>query len=171
MGWSTLYKDGSHITPQPHAKLQCIPAVKRWALQYLDQQNLVEVTLCQLQGRPLTALHSASWERRVRSGHPQKAGPWPAQAPRRGPGEGAMEGQDDKHRGIRSVDEGVTRCCTALSHVQLFVSTPITGARQAPRSMGFSRQEHWSGLPFPPPGDLPDPGSRTTSLVPPTLAA
>ena len=58
MGWSTLYKDGSHITPQPHAKLQCIPAVKRWALQYLDQQNLVEVTLCQLQVRPLTALHS-----------------------------------------------------------------------------------------------------------------
>ena len=73
-----------------------------------------------------------------------------------------MEGQDDKDRGIRSVDEGVTRCCTALSHVQLFVSTPITGARQAPRSMGFSRQEHWSGLPFPPPGDL-DPGIECES--------
>ena len=35
--------------------------------------------------------------------------------------------------------------------------TPWTGARQAPLSMGFSRQEYWSGLPFPSPGDLPDP--------------
>ena len=45
----------------------------------------------------------------------------------------------------------------SLSHVQLFV-TPWTIACQAPPSMGFSRQEHWSGLPFPSPGDLPDPG-------------
>ena len=36
--------------------------------------------------------------------------------------------------------------------------TPWTVAHQAPPSMGFSRQEHWSGLPFPSPGDLPDPG-------------
>ena len=36
-------------------------------------------------------------------------------------------------------------------------------ARQAPLSMGFFRQEYWSGLPFPPPGDLPDPGVETTS--------
>ena len=36
--------------------------------------------------------------------------------------------------------------------------TPWTVARQAPLSMGFSRQEYWSGLPFPSPGDLPDPG-------------
>ena len=45
----------------------------------------------------------------------------------------------------------------SLSHVQLFV-TPWTVAHQAPLSMGFSRQENWSGLPFPPPGDLPYPG-------------
>ena len=44
-----------------------------------------------------------------------------------------------------------------LSLVQLFV-TPWTVARQAPLSMGFSRQGSWSGLPCPPPGDLPDPG-------------
>ena len=44
-----------------------------------------------------------------------------------------------------------------LSRVQLF-ATPWTVARQAPLSMGFSRQEYWSGLPFPSPGDLPDPG-------------
>ena len=44
----------------------------------------------------------------------------------------------------------------SLSRVRLF-ATPWTVARQAPLSMGFSRQEYWSGLPFPSPGDLPDP--------------
>ena len=44
-----------------------------------------------------------------------------------------------------------------LNHVQLF-ATPWTGAYQAPLYMGFSRQEYQSGLPFPSPGDLPDPG-------------
>ena len=48
--------------------------------------------------------------------------------------------------------------------------TPWTVARQAPQSMGLSRQEHWSGLPCPPPGDLPDPGIDPTSLVSPALA-
>ena len=45
----------------------------------------------------------------------------------------------------------------SLSCVQLFV-TPWTVAYQAPPSRGFSRQEYWSGLPFPSPGNLPDPG-------------
>ena len=44
-----------------------------------------------------------------------------------------------------------------LSHVRLF-ATLWTVAYQAPPSMGFSRQEYWSGLPFTSPGDLPDPG-------------
>ena len=44
-----------------------------------------------------------------------------------------------------------------LSRIQLFV-TPWTVANQAPRPMGFSRQEYWSGWPFPSPGDLPDSG-------------
>ena len=39
-----------------------------------------------------------------------------------------------------------------------------------PLSMGFSRQEYWSGLSFPPPGDLPDPGIELTSLVSPAFA-
>ena len=56
-----------------------------------------------------------------------------------------------------------------LSHVQLF-ATPGTVAHQVPLSMGFSRQEHWRGLPFPPPGDLPDPGIYPASLVSPALA-
>ena len=42
--------------------------------------------------------------------------------------------------------------------------TPWTVACQAPPSMGFSRQEYWSGLPCPPPGDLPDPGIEPASL-------
>ena len=50
----------------------------------------------------------------------------------------------------------------SLSRVQLF-ATPWTVAYQAPPSMGFSRQEYWSGLPFPSPGDLPDPGIEPRS--------
>ena len=57
----------------------------------------------------------------------------------------------------------------SLSHVQLF-ATPWTVAHQAPLSMGFSRQECWSGLPFPPPGDLPEPGIEPESLLSPALA-
>ena len=49
-----------------------------------------------------------------------------------------------------------------LSHVRLF-ATPWTIAHQAPLSMGFSRQEYWSRLPFPSPGDLPDPGIKPAS--------
>ena len=50
----------------------------------------------------------------------------------------------------------------SLSRVQLF-ATPWTVAHQAPLSMGFSRQEYWSGLPFPSPGDLSDPGIKPRS--------
>ena len=51
-----------------------------------------------------------------------------------------------------------------LSHVRL-CATPWTVAHQAPLSMGFSRQEYWSGLPCPSPGDLSDPGIKSTSLM------
>ena len=50
----------------------------------------------------------------------------------------------------------------SFSHVRLF-ATPWTVAYQAPPSIGFSRQEYWSGLPFPSPGDLPDPGIKPRS--------
>ena len=53
--------------------------------------------------------------------------------------------------------------------VHLF-ATPWTIALQAPLSMRFSRQEYWSGLPCLPPGDLPNPGIKLTSLVSPALA-
>ena len=49
-----------------------------------------------------------------------------------------------------------------LSRVQL-LATPWTVAHQAPPSMEFSRQEYWSGLPFPSPGDLPNPGNKPRS--------
>ena len=55
----------------------------------------------------------------------------------------------------------------SLSRVQLFV-TIWTEVNQAPPSMEFSRQEYWNGLPFPSPGDLPDPGIEPGS---PTLRA
>ena len=48
--------------------------------------------------------------------------------------------------------------------------TPWTVAHQAPLSMGFSRQEYWSGLPRPSPGDLPDPGMECKSFLSPVLA-
>ena len=54
-------------------------------------------------------------------------------------------------------------------HVPLFV-TPWTVAHKAPLYMRFSRQEYWSGVPFPPPEDLPDPGIEPTSLASSALA-
>ena len=55
-----------------------------------------------------------------------------------------------------------------FSHVQLFV-TLWTVACQVPLSLGFSRQEYWSGLPCPPPGNLPNPGIKPKSLTSPAL--
>ena len=60
-------------------------------------------------------------------------------------------------------------CACVFSRIQLFV-TPWTVAQQAHLSMGFPRQEYWSGLPFPPPGDLPHPGMEFMPPVSPTLA-
>ena len=55
-------------------------------------------------------------------------------------------------------------------HSCLTLCNPWTIARQAPLSMGFSRQEYWSGLPRPSPGDLPNPGIEPESLTSPALA-
>ena len=54
--------------------------------------------------------------------------------------------------------------CMTLCH-------PLDCSLRAPLSMGFSRQEYWSGLPFPPPGDLPVPGNEPASPVAPALQA
>ena len=65
-----------------------------------------------------------------------------------------------------------SQCCvlSRFSGVRLF-AVMWAVARQAPLSMGFSRQEYWSGLPFPSLGDLPNPGVEPTSPVSPALQA
>ena len=60
-------------------------------------------------------------------------------------------------------------CGIVLNCILLF-ATPWTVAHQGPLSMEFSRQDYWSGLPFPTPGHLPDPGIKPTSLESPALA-
>ena len=69
----------------------------------------------------------------------------------------------------RSRDDMCVCMLSRSSHVQFFV-TPWTVACQAPPSMGFSRQEYWSGLPFPPLRDIPDPAIEPSSSMSPTLA-
>ena len=59
----------------------------------------------------------------------------------------------------------------ACSGMSLLCVTLWTAARQAALRMGFSRQEYWSGLPFPPPGDLPAPGTELGLLLLPTWQA
>ena len=67
------------------------------------------------------------------------------------------------------IQESCVLCAQSLSHVRLF-ATSWTVACQAPLSMGFSRQDYWKGLPFPPPGDLPNPGIEAFSPEAPALA-
>ena len=64
----------------------------------------------------------------------------------------------------------ITAHAQLLSCVRLFV-TPWTIAHQAPLSMGFPRQECWSGLPFPSPEDLPDPGIEPVSPESPAFSS
>ena len=54
-------------------------------------------------------------------------------------------------------------CGSRFSRIQLFAN-PWTITHQASPSIGFPRQEYWSALPFPPPGDLPDPGNKAKSV-------
>ena len=72
------------------------------------------------------------------------------------------------HHSLDGLGTQDTRVHDPSCPVRLF-GTPWTIARQAPLSMGFSRQEYWSRFPSPPPGDLPDPEIKFTSLVSPVL--
>ena len=67
------------------------------------------------------------------------------------------------------ISQYVLCCAKLLSHVRLF-ATPWTVTHQAPLSMEFSRREYWNGLPCPPPGDLPNPGTEPVSLTSLALA-
>ena len=64
------------------------------------------------------------------------------------------------NRNFRRLKRGCVLNCSVVSDSCV---TPWTVAHQAPLSLGFSRQEHWSGLPFSPPGHLPDPGIEPSS--------
>ena len=68
------------------------------------------------------------------------------------------------HIGPKEITSCMHGMLSRFSHVRLF-ATPWTVAHQVPLSMGFFRQEYWSGLPFPPPGDLSDPGIEPASLA------
>ena len=70
-----------------------------------------------------------------------------------------MNHESKKEQKCVSSDVFVVQSCLTLCN------PPGTVARQAPLSMGFSRQGCWSGLPCPPPGDLPDPGIKATSPI------
>ena len=65
---------------------------------------------------------------------------------------------------------GVRACMLRCFTRARLCATLWTVACQAPLPMGFSRQEYWSGLPCPPPGDLPNPGIEPASLMSPALA-
>ena len=67
-----------------------------------------------------------------------------------------------------TMDDFAMRAAKSLSHALLFKTLWVV-VSQAPLSMGFSRQEHWSGFPCPPPRDLPNPGIGPTSLMSPAL--
>ena len=60
--------------------------------------------------------------------------------------------------------------CMRAKLLQSLLCNPVDSSHQVPLSMGFSRREHWSGLPRPPPGDLPEPGIEPTSLTSLALA-
>ena len=59
--------------------------------------------------------------------------------------------------------------CVLVTQLCPTLCDPIDCSSQAPLSMELSRKEYWSGLPFPPPGDLPDSGIKLTCLVSPAL--
>ena len=78
----------------------------------------------------------------------------------------------ERERGVIMVTHLLHFCAVrVLSHSVVSDSPTLwTAARQAPLSMRFSRQEYWSVLPYPPPGDLLDPGIKLASLVSPAWA-
>ena len=81
---------------------------------------------------------------------------------------GSTPGQGSRFH-VPHLRPGMCVCVlSCFSHVRLF-ATQWNIAQQAPLSVGFLREEHWDGLPSPPPGDLPDPGIEPTSHVAPAL--
>ena len=88
--------------------------------------------------------------------------------PREGPGERAVRG--GSWGALRALGLEQVVCVCVLAVCPTLFATPWTVARQAPLSMEYSKQECWSGLPFPPPGDLRHRGIKPESPVSPALA-
>ena len=77
-----------------------------------------------------------------------------------------------KHEIVFSQDgktAGKIDCCYLVAKSSLTLATLWTAAHQDPLSLGFPKQEYWGGFPFPPPGDLPNPGIESASPVSPAL--
>ena len=79
-------------------------------------------------------------------------------------------GLQHARRPCPSLSPGLCACVLNPFRCVRLSATLWTVAHHAPMSMGFSKQEYWSGLPCPPPGDLPNPAIKPTSLMPPALA-
>ena len=85
--------------------------------------------------------------------------------------EGALAVLPQLGEGSRLLSLEVLRARAEAKSLQLCLTAiPRTVAQQASISVGFSRQEDWSGLPCPPPGDLPNPGIEAVSIMSPALA-
>ena len=116
----------------------------------------------------LVSNHSGFYHRRRQRNHERSDGRWGSDRDLRC----LLLGWFSHFRLFPSIPK-YTVCACVLSHfsrVQLF-ATPWTVAHQAPLSIGFCSQEYWSGLPCPPPGNLPDPEIKLMSLAPPALQA
>ena len=109
----------------------------------------------------LSAVHSSS--REPLGGKPQRRGDHGETHERQRHLRRKNAGPDGSPDTPRASPHSRGCACTRGRSVVSDSVTPWTVARQAPLFMGFSRQECWSGLPFPPPGDLPDPGIQPTS--------
>ena len=80
---------------------------------------------------------------------------------------GYIQSSPHKKKSVHSINNGESE---SVSHLVMSDSvTPWAVAHQGPMSMGFSRQEYWSGITCPPPGDLPDPGMELASPAAPAL--
>ena len=88
------------------------------------------------------------------------------------PGKNCLLQDISELHGLWISETGITHvsCMCSVTSVVSDSATPWTVAYQGPLSMGFSRQEYWSGFPCPPPGDLPDPRVEPVSLTSPVLA-
>ena len=83
------------------------------------------------------------------------------------PAEGNTQFENHHHKQHNVLD---CSTCVLVYFVRSDFASPWTVARLTPLSTGFSRQEYWSGLPFHPPGELPNPGMKPTSHTSPALA-